>query len=101
MGPQGEIGPMGPQGLKGDQGIIGQTGVGITNIVLSTDGYLLITTSDNKQYKVGPVIGPKGDKGDQGAAGTSSTNTTDASIITKIIEFIKNFFANLFAKKTT
>ena len=99
IGPQGETGPMGPQGLKGDQGITGQTGVGITNIVLSTDGYLLITTSDNKQYKVGPVIGPKGDKGDQGAAGTSGASASEDSIISKIIEFIKKIISQLFTKK--
>ena len=98
-GSQGEVGSAGPQGLKGDQGIIGQTGVGITNIVLSTDGYLLITTSDNKQYKVGPAIGPKGDKGDQGAAGTSGANASEDNIISKIIEFIKKIISQLFTKK--
>ena len=84
------------------QGIQGQHGIGISNITLDQEGYLLIRTTDGKDYKVGPIIGPQGPqglqgpKGDSGTSGSDGTSVSEATIISKIIEFIKKIIAGLF-----
>ena len=54
-GPQGEKGDKGDTGATGPQGEKGDSGVGIVKIEY-VDGYLLITYTDGKQDKLGPIV---------------------------------------------
>lgn len=56
--------------IKGDKGERGFDGVGIKDIAI-TNGNLLITLDNGKQFDVGNVIGAKGEQGEQGERGES------------------------------
>lgn len=71
----GKTGPQGPQG---------DTGVGIANIYVDSDGYMKITYTDDRPSSTfgslkGPqgIMGPKGAKGDKGDTGAQGPRGLD------------------------
>ena len=72
----GADGENGAPGQDGAPGAAGQNGVGISNVTLDKDGYLIITLTDKNEYKLGPITG----SGTQGPAGPAGVGIDRAEI---------------------
>ena len=73
----------GDKGDQGDKGDTGDTGVGVKSVVISENGNLIITLTDDTVIDLGKVTGDKGsqgDKGDQGETGATGVGVKSVTI---------------------
>ena len=73
----------GDKGDQGDKGDTGDTGVGVKSVVISENGNLIITLTDDTVIDLGKVTGDKGsqgDKGDQGETGATGVGVKSVAI---------------------
>ena len=97
LGPQGIIGPQGVPGntgAAGQDGVDGQPGIdglGITSVLVDSNGDLILTFTDgstqNAGYIVGP-IGPPGSDGIDGVQGLQGPAGADAVIDSSYIDSV-------------
>jgi hypothetical protein len=69
-GATGPQGPAGATGATGPQGIQGETGLGVSDVLVNTNGDLIVTLTDSSVINAGYVVGPQGLQGVAGATGS-------------------------------
>jgi collagen type III alpha len=95
-GDQGDVGEKGDPGESVDvaevvdlvlkqipepeRGERGPAGVGIEKMTVTSDGYLIVATTDGFARDLGVVVGPQGEKGDPGPAGQAGVGLSGALI---------------------
>jgi hypothetical protein len=62
-GAPGAHGEPGERGEKGDKGDKGEPGAGVADALMDREGHLLLTLTDGKSLKVGPIVGRDGKDG--------------------------------------
>lgn len=79
VGPAGTNGAAGVAGATGPAGAAGKNGVGIKNLTISLEGFLLVTYTDDTSANLGKISGVPGPAGIAGKDGSNFTVVATAN----------------------
>lgn len=75
-------GERGTDGINGIDGQDGADGIGISNVVINSDGELVLTYTNGESTNLGKVVGADGTNGTDGKDGTNGTNGVGIKTVT-------------------